>query len=250
MLQYRQGLYGREFITYLHHSGFLVETDRHILLFDCIRDNAPEGGTLGNGVFHPEAYAGKRLAVFVSHHHADHFDPAVFGWVENRPDTLYFVGKDVRRVPENIHVFRMRSGDVKAEGGVEVTALRSTDDGVAFIVQTDGVSLYHAGDLNDWRWEGEPEADNAHMTATYLKEMEKLKGMRFDAAFIPVDPRQGADMKEGLRGFLAAAEAAHIFPMHFWDDFSVCSAVAEDSALQRSGMIIHQIAGKGEQFKL
>lgn len=237
-------------VTYLHHSGFLVETDRHILLFDYIRDNELGDETLGNGVFHPEAYAGKRLAVFISHHHADHFDPAVFEWAENRPDTLYFVGKDVRRVPENIHVFRMRGGDVKAEGGVEVTALRSTDDGVAFIVQTDGVLLYHAGDLNDWRWEGESEADNAHMTAAYLKEMEKLKGMRFDAAFVPVDPRQEADMKEGLRGFLASAEAAHIFPMHFWCDFSVCSAVVEDSTLQRNGMIIHQIAGKGEQFKL
>ncbi|MCI5923403.1 MAG: MBL fold metallo-hydrolase [Oscillospiraceae bacterium] len=238
-------------VTYLHHSGFFVETDRHILLFDYFRDHAPEDGTLGDGVFHPEEYAGKRLALFVSHHHADHFDPVIFEWAKNRPDTLYFVGKDVRRVPGNIqHVFRMRSGDVKAEGGVEVTALRSTDDGVAFIVQVDGVLLYHAGDLNDWRWEGEPEADNAHMTAAYLKEMEKLKEMRFDAAFVPVDPRQGADMKEGLRGFLAAAEAAHIFPMHFWGDFSVCSAVAEDSALQRNGMIIHQIAGKGEQFKL
>lgn len=237
-------------VTYLHHSGFLAETDRHILLFDYFRDHAPKDGTLEDGVFHSEAYTGKRLVVFVSHHHADHFDPVVFEWAESRPDILYFVGKDVRRIPENTHVFRMRGGDVKTEDGIEVTALRSTDDGVAFVVQVDGVSLYHAGDLNDWRWDGESEADNAHMTAAYLKEMEKLKGMRFDAAFVPVDPRQEADMKEGLRGFLAVAEAAHIFPMHFWGDFSVCSAVAGDSALQRSGMTIHQIARKGDQFKL
>lgn len=237
-------------VTYLHHSGFLVETDFHILLFDYFRDNAPGNGTLGDGVFHPEAYTGKRLAVFISHHHADHFDPVVFEWAENRPDILYFVGKDVRRIPENTHVFRMRGGDVKAEGGIEVMALRSTDDGVAFVVQVDGVSLYHAGDLNDWRWDGESAVDNTRMTTAYLKEMEKLKGMRFDAAFVPVDPRQGADMKEGLRGFLAAAETAHIFPMHFWGDFSVCSAVAGDPALRRDGMTIHQIAGKGDEFKL
>jgi len=237
-------------VTYLHHSGFLVETDHHVLLFDYFKDKVPENGTLADGVFHPEEYAGKQLTIFISHHHADHFDPEVFSWAIGRPDILYFVGKDVRRIPENVHAFRMRNGDTLSEGGVTVTALRSTDDGAAFVVQTDGVLLYHAGDLNDWRWDGESETDNTRMTAAYLKEMEKLKGMRFDAAFVPVDPRQGADMRRGLCGFLASSQAAHVFPMHFWGNFSVCAAAAEDPVLQKDGMTIHRIARKGDQFNL
>ncbi len=238
------------YITYLNHSGFLAETDSHILLFDYFPDCASIDGTLSDGIFHPKTSSGKQLAVFISHSHHDHFTPAVFDWAKIYPDTLYFVGKDIRRIPDGVRVFRMRGDDMVNADGFCVSALRSTDAGVAFIVKTDGLLLYHAGDLNDWRWEGEPESDNARMSTAYQKEMQKLSGIRFDAAFVPVDPRQGANMLNGLAGFLKAAHATHVFPMHFWGDYTACSKAANDPALSKTDTIIHQITRKGECFDL
>ena len=42
------------------------------------------------------------------------------------------------------------------DGAVRIRTLKSTDEGVAFLVEAEGKSIYHAGDLNWWYWEGEP----------------------------------------------------------------------------------------------
>lgn len=53
-------------ITYISHSGFLVETERCYYLFDYYRGELPP--------LEPE----KPILVFASHFHQDHYQPAVF----------------------------------------------------------------------------------------------------------------------------------------------------------------------------
>lgn len=60
------------------------------------------------------------------------------------------------------------------DNGTKVSTLLSTDSGVAFIVKTSDGAIYHAGDLNDWHWEGETETDNRHMTSMYCAEINKI----------------------------------------------------------------------------
>ena len=50
-------------ITYIHHSGYLLETEQALLLFDFVE------GAL------PPLDPAKDLFVFVSHRHEDHFTP-------------------------------------------------------------------------------------------------------------------------------------------------------------------------------
>ena len=52
-------------ITYLHHSGFSVETETKVLLFDYYT----EGGR--KAYFDPAAYPDKAVFVFVSHAHEE-----------------------------------------------------------------------------------------------------------------------------------------------------------------------------------
>ena len=52
-------------ITYIQHSAFLAEWEDIVCLFDYA------GGEL------PEIDRDKRLCVFASHHHSDHFDPEI-----------------------------------------------------------------------------------------------------------------------------------------------------------------------------
>lgn len=49
-------------VTYIGHSGFSVELESHILLFDYYEGTMPE--------FDPA----KKLLVFASHSHPDHFN--------------------------------------------------------------------------------------------------------------------------------------------------------------------------------
>lgn len=232
-------------VTYLNHSGFLVETPSWLLVFDYY----PEGAS-SKGILRPEAFVpDKGLAVFISHSHHDHFSPEVLSWRRFRPDRLLFAGADLPLRPDRTS-FVMRGGDQAAADGIRVTALESTDLGVAFLVKVDGLTLYHAGDLNDWYWEGEPEAENTAMSQAYADQMEKLRGERPDVAFLPMDPRQEEDYLRGILGFWRVCHARHLFPMHFWGDFSVFDKMEKDSRAKEFCGAVHRISQRGEEFLL
>ena len=107
------------------------------------------------------------------------------------------------------------------DNGTEVDTLLSNDSGVAFIVKTKEGTIYHAGDLNDWYWDGELKADNQRLTSAYRAEIRKIKGIHFDAAFVPLDPRQEDHYADGILYFLKNVDCNVIFPMHYWNDASV-----------------------------
>mgnify|MGYP000520856236 CR=1 FL=1 len=43
------------------------------------------------------------------------------------------------------------------------------------MAETGGYTIYHAGDLNNWRWNGEDLAWNNNMSTNYRRELEKIK---------------------------------------------------------------------------
>jgi hypothetical protein len=90
---------------------------------------------------------------------------------------------------------------------------------VAFYVTVGGVSLFHAGDLNDWRWEGAGDLINGKMQRTYRHEIKKLAGLPIHAAFVPMDPRLGEYQTNGIDFFLRNTDAEFVFPMHMWQDY-------------------------------
>ena len=107
-------------------------------------------------------------------------------------------------------------------GQMEILLERTDDEHMlAFIVKTKEGTIYHAGDLNDWYWDGEPKADNQRLTSAYHVEIRKIKGMHFDAAFVPLDPRQGDHYADGILYFLKNVDCNVIFPMHYWNDANV-----------------------------
>ena len=67
-------------VTFLDHSGFLVETGTAALLFDWWK------GTL------PDLAPGVPLYVFASHAHPDHFDPRIFALDDGSRDIRFLLG--------------------------------------------------------------------------------------------------------------------------------------------------------------
>lgn len=233
-------------ITYLHHSGFLAETETALLLFDFT------GGPL------PHMDPDKELIVFVSHRHGDHFSPDIFQLPRLHPRTVFVLSDDIweNRVPEE-HFSRtcfVDPGSVvhpAQNRGLTVTAFSSTDEGVAFLVEADGHVLFHAGDLNDWQWNGLSKAENNNMHANYLAELKKIKatGRIPDAAMLPLDGRQEDLFFLGLHQFMTQIGAKAVFPMHFWGDFHQIRKLKELPCTEGYRDRIADITAEGQSFQ-
>ena len=58
---------------------------------------------------------------------------------------------------------------------LDIMTLRSTDAGVAFYVASNGVSLFHAGDLNDWEWDGAGDLINGRVRRAFSHEIKSFR---------------------------------------------------------------------------
>lgn len=207
-------------VTYIGHSGFLVETSSCSLLFDHYQGEIPR------------LREDKPLFVFVSHRHGDHFNPEIFS-IKGPAIIHYIISRDVERHlkqyegMESLHLVRRGESLSFPIPGEEdpllIRTLPSTDLGVAFLLRISGKNLYHAGDLNWWVWPGESEQYNKNMTANFKKYTEELKGLSLFAAFLPLDPRQQEWYHKGFSYILENASVQYAFPMHFWKDYRVIS---------------------------
>ena len=68
---------------------------------------------------------------------------------------------------------------------LDIMTLRSTDAGVAFYVISNGVSLFHAGDLNDWEWDGAGDLINGRVRRAFRHEIKKLSEKTNKRGFFP-----------------------------------------------------------------
>lgn len=207
-------------ITYIGHSGFLVETGTANFIFDYYEGEVPE------------LNAALPLVVFASHRHRDHYNAEIFDWMERYPDITYVLDKNCgvkwkyrecekRGIPLWEHVVSVRKNtecDIVLAGDrhLKLEMLRSTDTGVAFLIRYEGLVIYHAGDLNCWQWEENSRARNAEMERKYRREIDKLSGRSIDVAFVPLDPGQKTYMDRGMEIFLQKTETKKVFPMHMW----------------------------------
>ena len=232
-------------ITFLYHSAFLVELEGCTLLFDWY------GGTL------PDYDREKPLYVLASHHHGDHYSPEIFQALGM--EGVWYVLATCIRLSEKRkkalgiqeeHVVRVAAGKTIRLEDLTVTTYRSTDAGVAFLVEAEGKRIFHSGDFHWWHWKEEPDPWNPDMERAFKKECEKLRGQTVDAAFLVLDPRQEEDFWMGFDWLMRTMEVKAAFPMHSWEEFWVtkkflrlpCTAPYRDR--------IHPIYHNGQTFIL
>lgn len=264
-------------ITYIGHSGFLLETEDSLLLFDYYQGELP---TLPHD---------RDLYVFASHRHQDHFNPEIFELAGRHPRVHYILSGDIRqnRIPNGVNSQSVRvkprtvltfssdgaissapfsgaflpktapdrpvpSGLLPSGNASRLTVitLKSTDEGVAFLVYTGGHTIYHAGDLNDWRWEGEPESWNRQMAEHYRDYLEPLRNLPIDTAFLPLDPRQEENYCLGMDYFLELTDTETVFPMHCWEDYTVIDRWISDHPDSPYKDRVVKITRRGEHFSL
>lgn len=194
-------------VTYLDHSGFLVELEDAYFLFDYYKGRLPQ------------IDLEKKMFVFVSHVHHDHYRKDIFNLRKHFREIRYVLSSDIEIKAEK-DIVQMQPNEKKEVMGAEIRTLRSTDEGVAFVVHYAGKTIYHAGDLNWWHWEGEDPVWNRNMEADFRRYAEPLRGRKIDLAMLPLDPRLGEDGFRGPRYFLELADIRRFLPMHQWGNFN------------------------------
>jgi ankyrin repeat protein/L-ascorbate metabolism protein UlaG (beta-lactamase superfamily) len=131
-------------VWYLGHSGWGIKTQNHFLIFDYWQSAVqPDEPGLVNGYINAAEIAGLPVTVFSTHEHADHFDTVMFQWKDQIRDINYVFGH--RPSGRNNYTY-VGPGESQNLPGMKVSAIRSTDAGVGFIVEVDGLTIYQAGD--------------------------------------------------------------------------------------------------------
>ena len=196
-------------VTNVGHSGFTVESSSFMLIFDYSE------GTL------PPLPENKKLFVFISHRHPDHFNPDIFSLCAAHNEVHYFISDDIYeyRIREHLkddYTMVHPGDDIYLTTRFRIKVLPSTDCGVAFLVCDNGRNIFHAGDLNLWLWEGMSEADTYAMTKRFEECTAGLRNFVIDTAFLPLDTRQGIYAPLGFDYYMKHFKILHAIPMHFF----------------------------------
>ena len=250
-------------ITFIAHSGFLVEWDKFYTLFDWWEGELPP------------LDPGKPLLVFASHSHEDHFDPKIFRLCARYPGTRFILSHDIRLARRRWHKIDMtdeifaRVTSIRVDSllatevsgeALTVRTINSTDAGVAFLLSAEGKLVYHAGDLNWWHWQEEGRLYCTNMAANYRRAIEKLAAAVrdgaadagcaavIDAAMAPLDPRMGESCGMGIEYLMKNVPIARLFPMHLWEHFDEIERYRRAHPADADRIV--PIHGNGEVFSL
>lgn len=221
-------------VTYISHSGFLVELASCALLFDYEKGEIPP--------------IDKPLYVFVSHAHHDHYNAYAVEKLRNL-GAVIILSDDIVRDKQKRMLFVHPNTSYQLDH-LHIECLTSTDEGVAFLVQVDQTTIYHAGDLHWWHWEESTPQENEKMKQAYVKELHKLKGKHIDIAFVPVDPRLEHAFYYGIDAFAKEVDVSILFPMHVWQDYQCIQALKALPLTQTYRNRIMDIHKEGDVFEV
>lgn len=248
-------------LTFIYHSGFAVEVQSCILIFDYWQDPAQVVPRLLS--------TSKPIYVFSSHFHEDHFTREIFEWRKLKTDITYILSKDItrhRRADKSEANVWLAKGGSWCDSNINVRATGSNDSGVSWIVDVDGRRLFHAGDLGNWyarfltddfrggeiySWEFGMMIDPIKEEKRYLGELKDISKVAtsFDVAFVPVDGRIGNGYTRGARQFIEQFGIGLFVPMHFTTS-GFTSAHRVEEYTEEKGVKLWKIERDGEEVEV
>ena len=230
-------------ITYLYHSGFLLESGDIAIVIDFYKNFQPL-----NDVIYK---SNKKLYVISSHSHYDHFNQNILDWNNDRGNIKYIFSYDIFNEfhVENNAITYLKKGDIYDDANITIRTFGSTDIGVSFLIIIDGKTIFHAGDLNNWHWMDE-SSEEEWKTAEkhFIQELEEISNeyKYIDIAMFPVDPRLGKEYMRGAKQFINKIGIGNFIPMHFGEDYS--SANMLSTFCNNIGVNYYNINYKGQEF--
>ena len=239
-------------LDYIYHSGFAIETEEVTIIIDYYKDSSEE--MRNQGIVHDYLLQKPgKLYVLSTHFHPDHFNREILAWREQRPDIIYIFSKDIlkhRRANREDGVY-INKGESYEDDTLRIDAFGSTDVGISFLIHLQGMSIFHAGDLNNWHWSEEStEQEIRKANGDFLAEVKYLKQRisAIDLVMFPVDRRMGKDYMKGAEQFIEQIKTTIFVPMHFSEDYEGGNAFR--SVAEANGCRFISITHRGETFDI
>ena len=147
---------GEAIIWHLGNCGWAIKTMSKLLVFDYWNYGAmPDEPSLANGHISRDEIKGLDICFFVTHAHIDHYDKIIFEFANSSPNVKYIFGWKEMDNPNYTCFTDTRQS--KVIDGIEINNI-CYDSESAFLVKTDGITIYHSGDY----W-GEYESDYEYL---------------------------------------------------------------------------------------
>lgn len=206
---------------YIYHSCFVVETTDYFLVFDYYKNplkSEKDDISLKDAIFNTT----KRVYIFSSHSHYDHFNSEILSWKNRYSEINYILSSDIEldKKMRNYHI--MNEDEVLDLEELNIKSYGSSDAGISFLVLANKIKIFHAGDLNWWYWKDDTPEEEKYMKDLYTGIINKvMKNDNIDIAFFPVDPRLEEFCYLGVEYFIKNVKPKIIVPMHFDDNFYV-----------------------------
>ncbi|MDD5424979.1 MAG: ankyrin repeat domain-containing protein [candidate division Zixibacteria bacterium] len=232
-------------VWHLGHSGWAVKTRNHFLIFDYwLRPDkpVPEQASLTGGYIVPAELKDFNVDVFVSHGHNDHYHNNIFFWKDTIAHINYIMGFNPTGIEDEYTLINPR--EEKTVNDIKVSTLRSTDAGVAFLLEVDGLTIFHAGDHAN---------GNSDLSGAFPLEIDYLaaKGKTIDLAFFGItgcNLGSPESVKAGIYYAVDKLKPVVLLPMHGGDAFYSYKEFADEFEQKiLSTRIVYPMA-RGDRF--
>ncbi|TCK92894.1 L-ascorbate metabolism protein UlaG (beta-lactamase superfamily) [Natranaerovirga hydrolytica] len=235
-------------INYLYHSGFAIETQDYLLIFDYYKHDIETRKNISEGVISEgDLNTHKTVIVFSSHSHHDHFNPIILDWLSIRDDIHYVLSDDIQLDHPIKNTHFLSKYETLNLNNLFVKAYGSTDLGISFFIQVDGVHIFHAGDLNWWYWWRDTKS-NIESAAQWFKDEVAKIDESIDIAFFPVDQRLEHNYSLGGQYFIEKIQPTYFIPMHFGDHYDTTDRFYNE--VKASSTRIFKIHQRGQKIQL
>jgi L-ascorbate metabolism protein UlaG (beta-lactamase superfamily) len=237
--------FGEAKVWFLGHSGWAIKTHNHFLVFDYFTstwDRSPDDSCLASGYILPQELQDQEVTVFATHDHGDHYDASIFDWKETIPEIEYVLcwnentdGQDYIQIP--VH------GE-KEVNGMKIYVNHSTDLGGGYLIEVDGLVIFHMGDHAN----GE---DGLMTEFTDEIDMVAAKNLDIDILFGGIrgcslgEPEQ---VKKGIYYTLEMLQPQLFVPMHSGSHTYSYKEFAETAKKDGIDQEMKYVMHKGDRF--
>ncbi|MDD2718026.1 MAG: MBL fold metallo-hydrolase [Candidatus Wallbacteria bacterium] len=209
-------------ITYIFHNCFTLSSDDLVFLFDYPTDSYLNPAVREMVL---SKIRGKKTYILTSHSHADHFNRFLQTIIPVTADVQLVLSSDAFvSVEDTLRQFEPYCAEPETDftiGGIEMAAIRSNDEGVAYLIEIGDTHVYFGGDLARWEWEKLTPEESALYLEYFEQVLKKLEKWRVDIAFSDADNR--------VRNWSGAADVVKklapkmFIPMHAFGKTSLVS---------------------------
>lgn len=147
---------GQAVVWYLGMRGWAVRTEKHLLVFNYFSNGRePDRPSLANGHMNPKEINHLRVYFFFSTRPLEAFKRGCYRLRQSLKN-VHYIGdlpdQDLERYT------RVQTGQATRVHQLEITAIRASGNGYGFLVNVDGVSIFHGGEHGVWsgdqaRWQ-------------------------------------------------------------------------------------------------